>query len=495
MAALRPLRRPAKRRGVGTRLSRKPDHLYKAIPNLAGALRNWQITLTVYNWRGSFGPILAGIASVNHLKPDQATTPVGRDYFTAIAVTYLAVPSFIFLLTWIRPGIGIPMTLVVAATYILFLRHCESPIPRPKLGAGTWVFLLATAFAWTLFAGIGGFVLQGDDYEKHNLAYHDLLSQTWPVRYVSETQTNYLCYGLGYYLAPTLVARTLGENWLPAACFLWGFIGVALVFYWLATFSNAPRKTLVIVLAFAGTEALWHLFLHALHTPSFSARGESINLSLDHLGIRSAFSDNFSALQYRPQHVLPAWLGVALFYDMFRVRRDPRAAGFVGALLCLWSPLTCLGLLLIPLATLTEWCWRQVFSLVNLGGGILLVVLAIFFQGHVPMVEQGPIWKFSTGNDWPALYLCFLALQLGPMVLLCLADRKYGLLDELRPFVWGGLLLLVLLPLYKIGYYGDQRLQAQTPALLIFGLAASRCFLNARFSWKYPLCLLLAASQ
>lgn len=186
---------------------------------------------------------------------------------------------------------------------------------------------------------------------------------------------------------------------------------------------------------------------------------------------------------------------MALFYDMFRVRRDPGSAGFVGALLCLWSPLTCAGLLLVPLATLTEWRWRRMFSLVNLGGGIVLAVLAVFFQGHVPMPEQGPIWKFSSGNTWLALYSCFLLLQLSPMVLLCLADRKCDLLEGLRPLVWGSLLLLVLLPLYKIGYYGDQRLQAQTPALLIFGLAASRCLLNARFSLKYPVCLLLVASQ
>jgi hypothetical protein len=155
----------------------------------------------------------------------------------------------------------------------------------------------------------------------------------------------------------------------------------------------------------------------------------------------------------------------------------------------------CVGLLLLPLATLKRWRWRDALEPVNFGGGILLAVLAVYFQGHVPVPEQGPIWEFSSGGNWLALYPCFVVFQLSPMFLLYLADRKYNVLGGLRPLFWGSALFLVLLPLYKIGYYGDLRLQAQTPALLISGLASARCFQSDSFSLKRPVFALLVASQ
>ena len=355
--------------------------------------------------------------------------------------------------------------------------------------------MLALALLWTWLCGIGGFVPQASDYEKHNLAFHDLLQQSWPVNYVNGTGTYYLCYGLGYYLTPAIIARALGEAWLPAATFGWGYIGVALFFYWVATFSRTARKTLAIFLLFATTETLWHAFLHLLHAGPFADTGHSIDASLEHLGVRSDYSDCFSSLQFRPQHVLSAWLGTALLYEFFWVRRNPRGAGLAWAACWLWSPLMSLGLLLVPLAALRQWRWRDALEPVNFAGGILLAVLAIYFQGHVPLTESGPIWKFSAGGNWLVWYPWFLLLQLTPLLFIYLADRKYDVLGGLRPLFWGGFLVLILLPLYKIGYYGDLRLQAATPALVFAGLAASRCFQSASFSLKRPVFALLVASQ
>jgi hypothetical protein len=418
-----------------------------------------------------------------------------RDWFAILATAYLLLPNWVFLLTWVRPVIGLPVALAAAAIFIVYARRTGSAEPRPVLSAGNWAFVLMLALLWTWLAGMGGFVFQASDYEKHNLAFHDLLAQPWPVNYSSDGQSFYLCYGSGYYLVPVLMARALSPGCLPAATFAWGFLGVALFFYWVATFSRSPKKTLLLVLLFAATETLWHLCLHLLKLPHFAPAGQALALNFDRLGTSSDYSDCFSALQFRPQHVLPAWLGTALFYDLFWVRRQPRGAGLVLAASCLWSPLTCLGLLLVPLAALKRWRWQDAFEPVNGGSVLLLAVLAAYFQGHVPLTEQGPIWKFSPAHAWLWMYPWFLLLELTPMCLLYWVARKYQLLEDWRPLLGCAVLLLLLLPLYKIGYYGDLRLQAQTPALLICGLAAARCFQSAAFSLKRPLCALLVASQ
>jgi len=418
-----------------------------------------------------------------------------RDPFASLALAYLLLPSLVFFLTWLRPCIGLPAAAVALAAWSQFWRKDVSVEPRPRLTPGNWIFVLTLAGLWTLLAGIGGFLPQASDHEKHNLVFHDLLAQTWPVYYVHGAESNYLCYGMGFYLPPALAARWLGANWLPALTFLWAFAGVALFFYWVATFSRSPRKTLAIFLVFATTETLWHMFLHVLHGPRLGERGLAITDSLVRLGVGSDYSDSWMSLQYRPQHVISAWLGAALFYDLFWRRRSARGAGLVWAACLFWSPLMCLGLLLVPLTGWKRWRGQGLIEPVNGGAAIALAVLAVYYQGHVGLSEAGPIWKFSSGGNWLVLAPVFLVLQLSPMLFIYLADRKYDLLGELRPLFQGSFLLLLLLPLYKIGYYGDLRLQAGTTALLFAALAASRIFQHADFSWKRPWFALLLASQ
>lgn len=422
-------------------------------------------------------------------------SPPRRDRFAVLALAYLLLPSLVFLLTWVRPVIGLPTAMVAVAGIFLFWRHRAPSQPRPQLTAGTWVYVLGLALLWTFLAGIGGFVAQASDYEKHNLAFHDLLGQAWPVYYHGDGETHYLCYGLGYYLPPALLALGTHAAWLPAWTFLWGFAGVALFFYWVATFDQQPKKTLIIFLVFATTETLWHMFLHVLHGPHLGQRGLDLTASLIRLGIGSDYSDSWMSLQYRPQHVIPAWPGAALFYDFFWVRRSPRGMGLVLAACCLWSPMMSLGLLLVPVIGWKRWRWPEAFEPANYCGAVLMIIVAAYVQGHVHLTEVGPIWKFARGGNWPALYAIFLLFQLSPMLFLFLADWKYRLLGELRPLFWGSLLLLLLLPIYKIGYYGDLRLQAGTTALLFCALAATQIFQHAGFSWKKPLFALLLGTQ
>jgi hypothetical protein len=438
---------------------------------------------------------LGGPAAVPSAGPRAADRNHQRDLFAVLALAYLLLPVVVFLLTWVRPMLGLPVCLVAVAAFVAFWHRQAQGPARPPLSLVNWSFLLTLALVWTLLAGIGGAVWQASDYEKHNLAFHDLLLRSWPVSYNSGGESHYLCYGLGYYLVPALVARLISADCLPMATFLWGFLGVGLFFYWVATFSRSPKKTLLIVLLFASTETLWHVYLHLLKNPHFAPAGEVIAANFERLGVSSDYSDSFTALQFRPQHVLPAWLGAALFYDLFWVRRSSRGAVLIWGACWLWSPLASLGLLLIPLAAANRWRWRSALEPINFGGAVLLAVLAIYFQGHVPLTERGPIWKFASGNNWLWCYPWFLLLELSPMFLVILADRKHHLLGEFRPLFRWGFVVLLLLPLYKIGYYGDWRLQAQTTALLLCGLAASQCFQSATFSLKLPLCALLAASQ
>jgi hypothetical protein len=424
-----------------------------------------------------------------------AQIPAKPELFTRLVLGYLALPNLIFLAIWIRPAIGIPSTFFVIAGLIWIWRPTGQTEKCLRCTKGNWIFILTIAFLWTLVAGVGGFVLQSSDYQKHNLIFHDLVQQSWPVHYQTGTEKNYLCYGIGYYLAPVLGGKFLGEAWLPPLTFLWALAGITLFFYWVASFGRSAKKTLLIFLLFAMTETVWHLFLHLLKNPAIFGHND-ISERLFKLGLAADYTDNFVSFQFRPQHVMVSWLGTALLYEMLWVRKNPCSAGFVWALCLLWSPLASLGLLLVPLAALKRVPWQDYFSAVNLvGGGILLAVMGIYFQGHLPMDVNGPIWKFSAKNDWLVFYPLFLVMQLVPVLLVYLADRKYNFLGELRPLFLASAILLLLLPLYKMGFNNDLRLQVSTVALLFIALAASRGFQSDSFSIKRPLFSLLVASQ
>ena len=176
-------------------------------------------------------------------------------------LVYLVSPALVFLATWIRPAIGWPAALIVAIGVFQLVRSPAMATPRPPLPRKTFWIVLLLALGWTLFGGVGGYFPQNGDYIKHNLVFHDLVHQSWPVNYAPPAgEKTYLCYGLGYYLIPALGGKLLGENLVPLLTLAWTFGGAALFFYWVASLGQAPVKTLLMILFFSGTSILWWLF-------------------------------------------------------------------------------------------------------------------------------------------------------------------------------------------------------------------------------------------
>ncbi|MBW8863978.1 MAG: hypothetical protein JF609_03460 [Verrucomicrobia bacterium] len=415
------------------------------------------------------------------------------DVFFALALAYLVVPDLIFLLSWVRPMIGIPAALIVVGAACWLVCPARPAAPRPGLSRRMWFAVVALAGLWTLIIGVGGIFPQTFDYMKHNLLFHDLTTMSWPVNYPHDGGSDYLCYGLGYYLVPAAGGCLLGAGAVPALTFLWTFAGLVLFFYWAATLTTSPVKTLAAILFFATTGVLWLMFKR--HGIPGLISPEGLETRLLNNGLYFNYNDSFTRFDYQPQHALAGWLGAALMIERLWVRSSPRGVVFLWAACLLWSPLTCLGLLLISLGTLRRVRWLDYFEPVNLlGGGVLIVIMGIYFQGHLAMSESGFIWKFSNGLEWLYFYALFVVVTLSPLLFLALFEQKYRVLGEWRALFFTAIAALVLLPLYKIGFAGDLRLQASAPALVILALAAVRILQSEHFSLKQPLCVLLAGS-
>jgi hypothetical protein len=415
-----------------------------------------------------------------------------RDFFTVLSICYLAFPNLIFLTTWIRPWIGIPAALVVAVCLIVVLRKDNQSLVRQSLDRKSMGFVVAIALLWTFLAGVGGFVPQSSDYIKHNLVLHDLVNSTWPVSYnLPIAGKSYLCYSLGYYLVPSSIARVFGDALLPSETFLWASLGVGLFFYWIATFNGRsnpnPRTTVLLFLMCASTGIVWYAFkLHAF---------SGVRDEMTTIGLVNSYFDNFTRLQFQPQHAITGWLGAAVLYELLWVQKNPKAAAFVWSLTLLWSVMTSIGLLLLPLAALKRVRLRDYMTPVNfIGGGFLVAIMGIYYQGHAGISYNAPIWKASAGADWPLFYLLFLIFQLSFVLLVYLIDLKYSILNEWRVlFVWSAV-FLIMLPLYKVGFWGDLRMEAASPAMVFVALGAIHCFNIESFSIRKPLFLLFLST-
>jgi hypothetical protein len=415
--------------------------------------------------------------------------------FVPFALVYLVIPNLIFLATWVRPWIGMSAAIVVIICLAISLRNNQAAELRLGLGRMNLTFVLLLAFGITLLAGVGGFLPQTDDYIKHNLLFHDLVQKSWPVKYDAGAANGYLCYGLGYYLVPALGGRVLGETLVPLITFLWTWAGVTLVFYWLATFDKSPKRTLIVFLLFSATETIWHLFRHVIQVTSLIGIND-LTARLFHLGLYVDYQNQFIGLQFRPQHTLVGWIGTALLYEIIWVKKNPHSAIFVWSMCLLWSPITSIGLLLIPLAAVKRVRFRDYFEPVNLiGGGILLALMGIYFAGHVALADNGPIWKFSSSGDWLVFYPLFLVCLLSPILLIYLVDRKYNLLGELRPLFLVSAIFLLLQPLYKFGFFNDFRLETSPVVFMSAALAVCRCLRKDILDLKHPLIVLLIGSQ
>src|SRR6266705_3177775 len=91
--------------------------------------------------------------------PPAAGEAKAPDYFIAFSTFYLILPSLVFLLTWVRPIIGIPAALLAGWSWTRFaLVDNRRQSPRRRLDRNTMLFVILAGLGWIALAGVGGFV-------------------------------------------------------------------------------------------------------------------------------------------------------------------------------------------------------------------------------------------------------------------------------------------------------------------------------------------------
>ena len=436
-----------------------------------------------------------------------------RDTLFIATVGFLALPNVIFAFGWLKLGLA----LVVAAVVVACLRDIwgRSKTDAPRLSAWACCFVLALAAFWTCAGGIGELNAQTSDYIKHNLVFHDLIVESWPVVYArADLGDPLLCYYLAYYLPPSLLGKVFGLQHAAAFSLVWGLLGVTLAFAWICRLGR-PRGPIVLALftlvdGFCWLPGLYPLAQRIGLLPG-TANGEwwhSNNFvenfwSFGGLHTRLQFQCEPSLLMWTPQHTLGAWLGAACALHCV-LERQPRHILLVNAAVFLWSPFVGLGLLPFTAAACLRQP-RQTWSWPNVVGGVALAApVGLYFQAHLPQQYAGLLFStFSGVTDW-LRYLFFLVLAVGIFWAgLRLIHRRYGVLSQTQwQLFWLACAVLVTVTFVFVGRYNDWVMRVSMPASFVFHvtLAASAVALWQRPAQRVPalafaLLLLLSAER
>lgn len=378
---------------------------------------------------------------------------------------YIALPILLFFLWWTNMWVGLSVALVSAIVIGIQLKKMNDEyifIP-PKTSWIMGIFF----FIWTLLSGAGHRGFFNGDYVKHNAVFNDLITMSWPVRYhLKETgDIAYLVYYFAYYLPSALIGKWLGWQMGNGTLFVWTFIGIVLVFIWIASFVNEKKSLWYGLLfpLFSGLDGLGKLIM----------RSKVVNNEWEWWGRNWQYSGNTTLFFYVPQHVLIGWLLMGmLLYILVKRKKLPLQLFLLGASL-LWSPFVFIGILPFYIFLFIH----KRFSVTVLETVLISVIVffeVLFLISNMTFFAKETLassWLWKTEKllgSWVLIRLMlFYLFEFGiysVFIYQFLFKKKRG---ELFGLFIISVFLLFLLPWYKLGLMNDLAMRASIPALCV----------------------------
>lgn len=432
----------------------------------------------------------------------QKTIVIRSRRLLVAALIYLYSPICLFFLTWTRPLIAVPAIAVSLFTiYRLFNRFvAEDTEWDVQITPGMLLFLILFLFAVAVICGWGDFMSQSTDWVKHNALLQDLTYQRWPVFYQDAVTPSMLTYYIGQYLVPAAVGKLFCSTRVSEIMFMfWGVVGLLIISLNLFSGLNAKSFShqlviLLLLLLFNGclplAQQMYRLF--TLGRTDFDP--------YQWHWMPFLFGENPCLLQYRSNFVdlrwvMPQCISIWLVLSIWWKHRGNVESFLPLMLPCMLNgAISFLGLAVMAMLSvavtwmtektkLSDLVWK-VFSMDNILSLLFLAVpLLVYFSGN--LFSEKPAYAGFARQDVPLrLYVCFVLGEFGLYALLVWKKHRKNSL------FWSAILLLAVLPFFKVGYYNDLVMSASIPAMFLLMICILDNLLENRKSWQ-SVCLVL----
>ena len=443
--------------------------------------------------------------------------------FHKLVYLYLALPVIIFMLTWIRPVIGIPAALLITGALFLTARNMEY-CEKNTFSRRTVLISVGIAFIWCFFAGQGGFWYQSGDHAYRNAIFRDLIFHPWPV--VFEKHDVLLNYYVGYWLVPALfgkavlfITQSIEGAWFIArtALLLWSTLGITLCFLLLIKLlqCKSQKKVLFATFMFICFSGLDILGIYLLN--------KQAGLHLEWWCKGYQYSAFTVCLFWVYNQAVPAWIVTLLLLS------ERKIENFVFCGLCIFisSPIPLVGLFPVYIAVgLQELIKskeklviiRKVFSLQNMIACLVIFpICLVYFSSNAAVSGQNipktqasvtatvfPMPVLSISNDQisspedsPAVKMIkngiklaiFFVVEVGVYLLLLFRKQRKSLL------FWCIVLELMIIPFIHIGTSHDFCMRASIPPLVVLMTMVADDFYDSyeKKNFKFTVyCVILA---
>lgn len=334
---------------------------------------------------------------------DIAFTVSGR-LAASCAVAYMALPTILFLLGWVRPLFSVPAAAAVAAAAVLL----GATIPAPTLHftrrqMAIYLCVLALSLLWLLAGGMTGITSQHADFVVRNPIYETLIRCDWPL---VDAGGRPFIYYLAFWLPPALACKCFScsdifiINYVLTA---WTGLALTLTVLW-SKFRTATLLFLLLLIFQGPLDGIVRWGLHLFHLQGPLAHELYLTVLAFFGGVPPTMQ-----LHNTFHHTTLLWLflSMAAAWDI-----PPKNQLFLASLCLLASPIGSLGLLVfIAVSTLIRRTpVRQYFSSWTVLAGAALVLLAgIYFTSSNGNNRIRLTWQDSpltcsstaTGNSGP----------------------------------------------------------------------------------------------
>jgi hypothetical protein len=412
------------------------------------------------------------------------------DRLTRIALGYLALPLFLYFPGWFQPAPALVLTLLLGYA-------CWRALATHSLAATLWpskrliALALLVATAWSVFGGAGHFFYaNAHDWMIRDAVLRDLVVGSWPPSYAAgEDDLFILRAPIAYYLPAASIAKLTGLVTADKLLWLWTMIGITVFFLLLPLRRTTPVRAaagLLLIVLFSGMDIAGFMFPD-YHMGNFPLPNAFIDWWIKPPPLVSYWS-NTSNLFWNPNHSLPAWISIALFYRHWRHPRFLVITPLLVAVLPLWSPFALIGMMpFVAMQALRWWLKRPRHSidiklLAACSGlfGVIFVMIAIPPSGiHYGMTLTAPpenssyiyLNNFNHVLTYLENYTLFVIFEFAVIALL--VSRAID-----RWLFATAVLTLLVLPLLSIGPGNDLAMRGSIPALGVLCMAAVNVFVH-----------------
>lgn len=404
---------------------------------------------------------------------------------------FLLLPVIIFCIGYLRPLMGITLTICFAGIAALSVMECLRKTDGTVLDRGGTmieipvkylVVFAITAVLVSLITGVGEYVFTLQDHPYRRAILRDLIDYKWPVIYDYSTQTNpevikifgivsgerAFSYYFVYWLPAAVIGKLFGFGTANAALLIWNSIGLFLGFVAMCAVNKRFSYAMpFLYVFFAGLDVIPNM-VHFF-------TGYDAWLWLEGWVPGISYVADFTELANVYNQIVPCFLIMVLLM----MSNSMRSAGIIGGLAFAYSPWAVFGLLpiIVGFALRKEMqgkdlkeTLKNIFTPVNIVSAVLLLVLfgSYYMSNSGAVSFRGFTWTFYKQPVMfiPA-YILFIVIEVLPVTLVLFKKHKKD------PVFISAIITLCIVPLYRVSEMNDFSMRGSMPGLFILCIMLS----------------------